>query len=59
MLAYPELKVKIEEEKLEEIIESTLENNYKYILGGELDIPKDTNLGIYKGTVQVTVSIRE
>lgn len=55
----PELKVKIEEEKLEEIIESTLENNYKYILGGELDIPKDTNLGIYKGTVQVTVSIRE
>lgn len=55
----PELKAKIEEEKLEEITESTLENNYKYILGGELDIPKDTNLGIYKGTVQVTVSIRE
>lgn len=55
----PELKAKIEDEKLEEITESTLENNYKYILGGELDIPKDTNLGIYKGTVQVTVSIRE
>lgn len=55
----PELKAKIEDEKLEEITESTLENNYKYMLDGELDIPKDTNLGIYKGTVQVTVSIRE
>lgn len=55
----PKLKAKIEEEKLEKIAENTLENNYKYILGGELDIPKDTNLGIYKGTVQVTVSIRE
>jgi hypothetical protein len=55
----PELKAKIEEEKLEKIDDSILENNYQYILNGELDIPRDINLGIYKGRIQVTVSIRE
>lgn len=55
----PELKAKIEKEKLEKIDDSILENNYQYILSGELNIPKDINLGIYKGTVQITVTIKE